>query len=48
MYEEPQHLATPKLLPNDDLLGRVDPMIPGTRSWRYPNRSWWFACRGSL
>ena len=24
--EELQHLAAPKLLPNDDLLGRVDPM----------------------
>ena len=22
--EEPQYLASPKLLPNDDLLGRVD------------------------
>ena len=24
--EELQHLAAPKLLPNDDLLGRVNPM----------------------
>ena len=24
--EERQHLAAPKLLPNDDLLGRVDPV----------------------
>ncbi len=24
--EELQHLAAPKLLPNDDLLGRVDPL----------------------
>ena len=24
--EELQHLAAPKLLPNDDLLGRVDPV----------------------
>jgi len=25
-FEECQHLATPKLLPNDDLLGPVDPV----------------------
>src|ERR1700731_5293501 len=25
-FEERQHLATPELLPNDDLLDRVDPM----------------------
>jgi hypothetical protein len=25
-FEERQHLATPKLLPDHDLLGRVDPV----------------------